>query len=179
MEKIKALFFEETLKHWHFEEIVKASRLSRERVNYFLKQLLKNELIIKVKPKVKMPYYIANREDARFRSEKRFYGLILIEKAGLFQHLNTLKEVKTAILFGSFSRGDWNKSSNIDLFIYGDAKDFDMIKFEKILKREVQLFEYSNASLIKKELDAKLLPNIAKGFNIKGSLEPFEVTINT
>ena len=35
-----------------------------------------------------------------------------------------------------------------------------------------------NPNKIKKELDPKLLSNIAKGFNIKESLEPFEVMIN-
>ena len=178
MEKIKELFFEETLRHWHFEEVVKAAGMSRERVNFYLKQLLKQYFIIKVKPRAKMPYYIANREYARFRTEKRFSGLNLLEKAGLFEHINTIKEIKTAILFGSFARGDWNKSSDIDLFLYGDDAEFSKVRFEKILKREIQVFSFNDAKEIKKELDPKLLPNIAKGFNIKSNLEPFEVILN-
>ncbi|MBU0536501.1 MAG: hypothetical protein KKE20_06025, partial [Nanoarchaeota archaeon] len=60
MERIKALFFEETLRRWHFENILEASGMSRERVNHYLKELLKERLIRRVKPRGRMPYYIAN-----------------------------------------------------------------------------------------------------------------------
>jgi predicted nucleotidyltransferase len=178
MNNIKKLFFGNTLRRWHFEDIVKESGMSRERVNYYLKQLVKNGFVIRAKPKCKMPYYTAHMEFAAFRLEKRFYGLSILQKSGLFGHLNSLKNVKSVILFGSFARGDWDKSSDIDLFIFGDVEDFDKEKFEIILRREIQLFSYTDRKLMKKELDPKLIPNIYKGFNIKGGIEPFEVKIN-
>jgi len=177
-EIIKAIFFNDTLKRWHFEAIVKETKMSRERANYFLKQLIKERFIKRVKPKGKMPYYLANRESPKFRTEKRFFGLNLIERSGLFEHLNSLKNVKTAILFGSFARGDWSKSSDIDLFLYGDDRYFAKGEFESKIKREIQLFSYKDPNRIKKILDPKLLLNIVKGFNIKESLEPFEIMIN-
>ncbi len=152
--------------------------MSRERVNYYLKQLVKNGFIIRVKQNGKMSYYTAQRESEMFRLEKRFYGLNTLQKSGLFEHLNSLKNIKSIMLFGSFVRGDWDKSSDIDLFIFGDARDFDKEKFEIKLGREIQLFSYKDKKLIKKELDPKLMPNIYNGFNIKGSIEPFEVKIN-
>jgi len=176
-EKIKALFFNETLKRWHFEEIIKESRMSRERANYFLRELLKEDFIKRIKPRGKMPYYLANRDSIKFRNKKRLYGLSIIEKSGLFEHLSRIKNIKTAILFGSYSRGDWSKSSDIDIFIYGDDKDFKEAEFERRLKREIQVFSYKDAKKIKK-LDPKVIPNIIKGFYIKESLEPFRVDIN-
>ncbi len=175
---LKNLFFDEPLKRWHFEEIVKVSKLSRERANHQIRQLLKDNFITRTKKKGKMPYYTANAESETFRQEKRLHGLLIIEKSGLFGHLNSLKEIETAILFGSFSRGDWGKSSDIDLFIYGSDKSFNKPEFEKKLKREIQVFCYKDRDKIKKELDPKLIPNIIKGFNIKESLNPFEVTVN-
>jgi len=177
-ELLKRLFFRDTLRRWHFEDIVLELNISRERTNTFLKKLLKEKLIIRVKPRSKMPYYIANRDSPKFRVEKRSHGLKLIEKSGLFEQIHSITEIKTAILFGSFSRGDWNKSSDIDLFIYGDASRFEKGKFENKLSREIQLFNYSDPKKIKEELDPKLVPNIIKGFNIKGTLEPFEVKIS-
>jgi len=177
-EKIKSLFFNETLRRWHFEDIVRGAGISRERVNYFLKKLIKERFIQRIKPRGKMPYYISNRDSLKFRSEKRLYGLKLLEQTGLFEHLNSFEDIKTAILFGSFARGDWSRSSDVDLFIYGNAKYFDKGKLETKLRREIQLFSYQNTRKIKKELDPKLIPNIINGFNIKGSLEPFEVGIN-
>lgn len=177
MEEIKTLFFEDTLKRWHFEDIVRTSNMSRERVNYYLKELLKEKFIIHIKPKGEMPYYISNRELERFRTEKRFYGLSMLQKSGMFDHINSLRGIKTAILFGSFSRGDFSKSSDIDLFIYGDVEQFNKAKFELKIKREIQIFNYDNVNKMRKELDPKLIPNIFKGFNIKYSIEPFRVDI--
>ena len=88
------------------------------------------------------------------------------------------KGIKTAILFGSFARGDWNKSSDIDLFIYGDDSGFDKAGFERKLGREIQVLSYIDSHMMSKELDPKLLPNIARGFQIKESLEPFTVTVH-
>lgn len=176
-EKIKALFFNETLKRWHFEEIVTETEMSRERVNHFLRELLKENFIKRIKPRGKMPYYTSNLAFPKFRNEKRLYGLSIIEKSGLFEHLSRLKNVKTAILFGSYARGDWSKSSDIDIFIYGDDKDFAEAKFERRLKREIQVFSYKDPKKIK-ELDPKIIPNIIKGFYLKESLEPFKVDVN-
>lgn len=177
MEVIKLLFFGNTLKRWHFEDIVKTSKMSRERVNHYLKLLLKQKFISKVKPKKKMPYFIANKDSESFRMEKRIIGLKILQESGLFEHINSLKNIKSAILFGSFTRGDWNNSSDIDLFIYGNCDEFEKGSFELKLNREIQLFNYCNPEEIK-ILEPKLLPNIVKGFNIKGNLEPFKVDIN-
>src|SRR3989344_2700991 len=178
MELLKKLFFSETLRRWHFEELVRESGFSRERVNCFLNVLSKNKFILRVKPRGKMPFYVANRESAKFRAEKKLYGLQMLEKAGLLEHINALEKVKTAIIFGSFARGDWNKSSDVDIFIFGEVDDFKKGIFETKLKREIQLFNFEKAENVKKELDEKLLVNIVTGFNIKESLEPFEVVIN-
>ena len=177
-EVINRLFFEEPLRRWHFEAIVKASGISRERVNHFLKKLIAEKFAVKVKPRNKSPYYLANTESIKFRIEKRLYGLQLLEENGLFEYLNSLESIKTAIIFGSFARGDWGKSSDVDLFIYGDVKNFDKWKFESRLKREIQLFSYSSPFEIKSELDKKVIHNIVTGFNIKGNLGPFEVEVN-
>ena len=178
MEWLKGLFFDNTLRRWHFDDIVKESRMSRERVHHYLKELVTGGFVIRTKPRGKMPYYTANRESGGFRMEKRFYGLEFLQKSGLFGHLHSLKGVTSAILFGSFARGDWDKSSDIDLFIFGNLDNFLKDKFEMLLKREIQVFGYQDPKEMKKELDPTLIPNICKGFNIKGSLEPFEVKIH-
>ena len=170
-------FFQDTLRRWSFTDLVNESGMSRERVNHYLKELLNEKFIKRIKQNSKMPYYVADRDSSKFRFEKKIYGLTLLEQSGLFDHLKSLKGVKTAILFGSFARGDCNKSSDIDLFIYGNDEEFIKGVFEHKIKREIQLFSYQNQKEIKRQLDPKLLPNIVQGFNIKESLEPFEVLL--
>ncbi len=175
---LKPLFFSETLRRWHFEEIVRASGRSRERVSHFLKALLKEGFVKRAKQKGKMPYYTANRDSPLFRFEKRLYGLALLAKSGLFEHISNNNEIQTAIIFGSFARGDWNKSSDIDLFIYGNDRKINKAEFERKAGREIQLFSFKDAKEMKRQLDARLLPNIAKGFGIKEGIDVFEVKVN-
>ena len=178
MGKIKELFFKESLKYWHFEDLIRQSGLSRERVSKFLKLLLKEKFILRVKPRGKMPYYVANHGSHSFREQKRLFGLQQLAEGGLFEYISSLDGVKTAIVFGSFARGDWNKSSDIDIFIFGDTKSFDKKTFENRLGHEIQLFIFEDPKEVKHELDPGLIPNIVKGFNVKGTLEPFEVSIH-
>src|SRR3989344_4149608 len=178
MEKLKSLFYEQSLRRWHFKDLIEESELSRERVNYYLNQLKKEKFIQRIKAKAKMPYYSANIHSPAFRTGKRLYGLQILAESGLLAHLASCKGIKTAILFGSFARGDWNKSSDIDLFVYGDDTEFQKEIFERKLQHEIQLFAYQNKNEITKELDPAVIPNIVKGFHITENIEPFEVNIN-
>ncbi len=175
---LKPLFFQSPLQHWHFKDIIQESGLSRERVNFYLRELLKEQFILRKKLKRKQPYYQPQIQSPSFRLEKRLYGLSLLQESGLFEHLLSSPEIKTAVLFGSFARGDWGKSSDVDLFIYGQDTNLDQGKFELKLHRELQVFSFKSASEIKKKVSPALLSNIAKGFNIKWTLEPLEVSVH-
>lgn len=178
MNPLKPLLFKDTLRHWYFKDLVKESKLSRERVHHYLQELLKENFTKRIKPPHKMPYYLAQYENPKFRMEKRLFGLQLLEESGLFEKIIQCEEIKTAILFGSFFRGDWGKSSDIDLFFYGDDAHFDIGRFELQLQRGVQVFSFKDVKEIRKKVSSALLENIAKGFNIKGNFEPFEVKIH-
>ena len=178
MNSLKRLFFEQTLRHWHFEDLVKESQRSRERVSYFLKELRKEDVVKRIKPRREMPYYVAHRENPKFRTEKQLFGLTRLEQSGLFEHLASCPGIETAIIFGSFARGDWNKSSDVDLFIYGHDEDFDKAAFELKLQRNIQVFSFQQPKRMQEELEPAVIPNIIKGFNIKGTIEPFGVSIN-
>jgi len=174
MDKIINLFFEESLRRWHFEDIIRESGMSRERVNYYLKKLVKEGYVAYNKKEGKMPYYTAN-VDARFRTEKRLYGLNKIKE--LIWHLASLEKLDTAIIFGSFARGDFGKSSDIDLFVFGDDSDLEKGKFEKSFGREIQLFSYNESKDIRM-LEPKVVANILEGFKVKGNLDCFKVVVN-
>ncbi len=175
---LKPLFFQSPLQHWHFKDLIKESKLSRERVNFYLKELVKEKLILRKKILRKQPYYCAQTKNIGFRLEKRLYGLSLLKESGLFEYILSSPEIKTAILFGSFARGDWGKSSDVDIFIYGQDTEMDKGKFELKLHRELQVFSFKSVPEVKKKVSPNLLSNIAKGFNIKGTLEPLEVSVH-
>lgn len=175
-ENVRELFFNYPTKHWHFEELVKKSGLSRAQTNIWLKKMLKEKIIKKIKEKGKTPFYISIY-NTKYKVQKKMYALSKFEKIGFLNHLSSLKDAKTIIIFGSFSRADWHNESDIDLFIYGNSKGFEKGYYEKKLNREIQVFEYKNKKDLKK-LDKSIIPHILSGINIKNNIEPFEVKIN-
>jgi len=51
------------------------------------------------------------------------------------------KSIKYCLIFGSFARGDYKEGSDVDLFVIGNFKSFDMYKIlkpiEEKIKREI------------------------------------------
>ena len=170
------LFFNEPTKHWHFENILKESSLSRDKANKWLKRFLGEKLIKKIKLKGKMPYYIGNHEHPSYRNKKKLYALTKFYESGFLNHLQSLKKAKTVILFGSMARSDWYSESDIDLFIYGDDDDLEIGKYELKLKREIQLFNAKNKNNLEK-MGKGLIQNIIQGNLIKGNLDFLGVNI--
>ncbi len=175
-EDLKELFFNYSTKQWHFEELVNTSGLTRTNTNLWLKRLMKESLITRIKPRGKMPYYLSKYSDAKFKVQKKVFALQQFEKTGFLEHLSSLP-AKTVIIFGSFSRADWHNESDIDLFIYGPADNFEKGHYEKVFHREIQVFHYEHEKDIKR-LEPAVLPRIMAGIHVKGQGEPFQVSIN-
>src|SRR3989338_3789669 len=163
-------------KYWHFAQLQKETKLSKPSLSRWLGKFIKLGLIKKMKPRGKAPYYIGMEENPEFLSKKRLHAIKLLTDSGLVSHLSTLKGAKVVILFGSFSRADWHKDSDIDVFIYGKDEDFEQAKFEAALKREIQVHEASNKKEMKKM--SRMLPYIIAGDFIKGSIDDLGVKIH-
>ena len=176
-ENVLSLFFEYPSKHWHFEDILKEAKISRPQANLWLKKFIKEELIKKIEPKNKNPYYVGNYESPNYQNNKKIYALENLNKTGFLKHLLELPKAKTIILFGSLSRWDWYKDSDIDLFILGNAEGFKEGEFSRRLHRDIQLFSFESKRDLK-DLNPGLLKNIISGYRIKGNLNFLEVKPN-
>jgi predicted nucleotidyltransferase len=175
-ENVLELFFNSP-RHWHFEELLQESGLSRGRLNNWLHKFLTEGIIKRHKKKGKMPYYVGNFGHPAYTNRKRLYILTKFYKTGFLNHLQELPKAKTIILFGSMVRSDWYKDSDIDLFIYGSDEMLEQAKFERKLSREIQVFTAKNSCDLKKFKPA-LLTNIAQGYIVKGQLDFATVTVN-
>ncbi|HLC90417.1 MAG TPA: nucleotidyltransferase domain-containing protein [Candidatus Nanoarchaeia archaeon] len=172
-ENLLKLFFNQPLKPWHFEEILKTGKISRPQASLWLKKFLQEQLIKKIHPKNKKPYYVADYESPNYQNCKRILALQKLHQSGLLNVLVSLKEAECIILFGSFSRWDWYEQSDIDLFIYGKIPPLNFRKFESIVHHEIQIFNAGTEKDLQK-LGPALLRNIIKGITIKGDI-PLEV----
>jgi predicted nucleotidyltransferase len=64
------------------------------------------------------------------------------------------------LVFGSYSIGEDIESSDIDLFMISKSKKIDVKKFEKKLKREINLLVVDNLNKIEKPLLNKIYNGI-------------------
>ncbi len=174
-ELVLDLFFNEPTKHWHFEEILKTVKISRPQAANWLREFMREGIVKRVKPQGKMPYYVGNYEGSAYQSRKRLFALNGLEKKGFLSHLSGLRHAEAVILFGSMSRWDWTKESDIDLFVYGNADGFDKGAFRAKLGREIEMFVCKNKEELQKFKPA-LLRNIVEGYLVKGSLNFVQVS---
>lgn len=171
------LFFDSPTREWHFEEILKEAKIARSKATMWLKKFTKEGIIRRIKEKGKMPYYISNHDSPSYQNKKKIFALSRLYESGLLNHLCSLKNAKTVILFGSFARWDWHKGSDIDIFIYGSTEGLSIAKYELILHHDIQLFICKDKKSLK-GLGSGLINNIIQGELVKGILDFVKVNLN-
>jgi len=174
-ELVLGLFFNEPTKHWHFEEVLGAAGISRPQAARWLHKFIREGLVLRLKPRQKMPYYVSNYENPSYQSKKRLFALNELEKEGFLGHLAGLQKAHAVVLFGSFSRWDWHAESDIDVFIYGDTKGFEHERFRGKLHREIETVVCKDVAALRR-LQPALLRNILEGYVVKGALDFVRVT---
>ena len=99
---------------------------------------------------------------------KRIDNLSLIYETGFADFLEKNFMGRTIILFGSYSRGEDHFNSDIDIAIIGGKeKKLDLIKFEKIFEKQININFYSSF----KEIHNDLKESILNGILLLGSVE--------
>lgn len=176
-ESVLELFFEEPTREWHFEEILNGAKISRSKASIWLKRFMKERLVRRVKEKGKMPHYLGDFKSPAYKNRKRLFAMSKMYESGLLDELVALEKARTVIIFGSLARSDWNKDSDVDLFIYGDTQGLRTAKYEIRLGRDIQVFACSNHDELKK-LGPGLIKNIIKGQLIKGDLSFVKVSVD-
>jgi len=168
-ENVLGLFFNESSKHWHFTEILRQAKISRQQANKWLKKLLKEKVIVKVKSKGKMPFFKAHFDHPNYQYKKRLFALQELYDSGFLTHLKQLPKARTIIIFGSYARADWHTTSDIDLFIYGDDEGLDIPTYWGKLHRPIQPWVFPSSEEMK-EVQSGLLKNVINGYLVKGNL---------
>jgi len=169
-EKVIELFFNNPTKEWHFEDILKEAKITRSKAGRWLKKFTKQKLINRVKEKGRMPYYACNYGSPVYKNAKKLFALNQLYESGFLNHLGSLEKARTVIVFGSFSKSDWYKNSDIDIFIYGDPEGLSITKYELKLHRDAQLFICRNKDELN-NFGKGLIRNILKGNLLKGDLD--------
>ncbi len=174
-DNIVGLFFNEPTKHWHFKDIVNQAGISGQRANFWLKKLVADRIIKRIKISGQMPYYIANFNTSAYKNSKKIFALNKMQDTGLLNRLSALKKAKAVVLFGSFARSDWNTESDVDIFVLGDPGELESGSLWEGRTLEVHTCRTQEDI---KAIRSGLMNNVVKGFFIKGSVHDLvEVSI--
>ncbi len=170
-------------KDWEFNisELSKDTGINKGVISRLIKQLEKDNLI-KVNKKGKIILFRINKENLIikeliipiFKSEKDFFDLYIKPDILKLKSKNT----ESVLLYGSYSRGEFTLTSDIDLMVILKRKDNTTIKAvtEKFLEKDVilntdiislkefrKLYKMKEPLFIKIEQNHKVL--VGKSFN--------------
>ncbi len=173
--RLLEIFFNYPTRHWHFEELLKEGDLSRKQLALWLHTFQKHGIITHTKHRKQMPYYLANYQNPHYQNKKKLFAFTRLYASGLLDYLCSFR-AQAIILFGSFTRWDWHKGSDIDLFFSGDISQLYLGKYEIALQRDIQVFGFQNKEELQK-IPPALLRNIIKGQLVQGNLDFLEVKL--
>ncbi len=173
-ERVLELFLNEPSRHWHFKDVVRTARISEPAADKWLKKFLKENIIQRVKPRGKMPHFIGNYRHENYQNKKRIYAMQKLYETGLLKKLQQLKNARAIVIFGSFSRSDWNTQSDVDIFVLGDPED---LKFGTLWgglgfqgkAREIQVHSFKSLRETR-NIRSGLMKNVVKGYFVKGDI---------
>ena len=152
---------------FQLREMSRRINLAPKSVKLYLEELEKENLIIKKEHRIhKYPVHYANRDNDYFKFLKRLNIIRRIKESGLLDYLDEECMPDVIILFGSASKGEDVKDSDIDLYLQCDEKKLDLSKYEGELKRKINLFFKKSFDKLSEELKK----NIINGYKLKGYL---------
>ncbi len=171
--KVLGVFFDDPMPEgggFQLRELSRKIKLAPISVKRYLKEMEKEGIITKLKSRVQgFPLYKANVDSEKYRFYKKINTLSLIFESGLLKYIQEEAMPDAIVLFGSASRGEDTRKSDLDIFIQCKKTKLDMNKYEKSIGRNINLFFAEKLD----ELSTELRNNIINGIIVKGYLKAF------
>lgn len=184
-EKVYQAYFESKKSSLYFNEIKELSKLSDSSLAATLNRLTKNNVLAKEKTKSNTFYKIKDKKLFALKFSEiaiiKFNSLNAGVKTPLRNFLkNVPKEIYTIILFGSASRREEQKESDIDLLVVAekktDQKD-NKREAELTSKHPISLFQASTHQFLENKDDI-ILQARKTGFPIYKEQNFYEAVLN-
>ncbi|MEK6912763.1 MAG: nucleotidyltransferase domain-containing protein [Nanoarchaeota archaeon] len=170
-ERVKEHFLKNPSSKLRVRQIERELKLPLPSVIRYCKELEK-EGILKKTEISETVFYSADRTSKKFILEKRIFNIKEISDSGLIEYLVSEYSNPVIVIFGSYSKGEDTEESDIDIYIETPSKkEIKIDKFEKILRKEIQIFKQSNLVQIENK---HLRNSIINGFCLNNSLEVFK-----
>jgi predicted nucleotidyltransferase len=159
-------FIEDNYRRINVREYARIQKISAPTASKILSSL-HNEGLLKKENDKQYIYYYADKESALFIDLSRIYWRLLLEHTGLVSFIEAELLNPIIILFGSLSKAEAKKDSDIDLAVFSiSKKEIPSEKYERKLKRRIQLMLFQKRDDVK---SPELLNNILNGYIVTGS----------
>jgi predicted nucleotidyltransferase len=169
-DRIKEYFLENPTAKLRIRQIERTLKAPLPSVIRYVKELEKEE-ILENSEIAGIKLFLAARSSEKYKLEKKCYNTKRIFNSGLIEYLKNEFSNPTITLFGSYAKAEDIEKSDIDLYIETPKiEKINLEKFEKILNKKIQIFNYTN---IKKIENKELANNIINGILLNGFLEVF------
>lgn len=162
MGQLERLFFNYPGKDFHIREIARLLNRPKSSVSYRINKLLEDNIIKKNKTGV-FTSFRANDQHDMYRFKKRQEGILNIIHSGLIDYLDK-RNPRCIILFGSFAKAEYDAESDIDIFVQAKDTRLQLSKYEKDLRRTINVFFEPDLN----KLSPELLNNILNGIKLRG-----------
>ena len=157
-------FFEDCYKRYSVREYSRLLKISPPTASKILKMLHKENLLKITKENIYL-FFWANKENKNFIDLSRIYWNYKL--ADFIEYINQTLVDPTIILFGSLSKAETKIDSDIDIALFANKRELNVKEFEKILKREFQIFIFNSPRDVKNK---ELLNNLINGFILQGKI---------
>ncbi len=165
-DEVTEFFYNFPQKEFHIRELARAAKIPKSTLQREIKNLLSAGLI---KKKKRIPYsvYVSDETNFWYKFRKRESLIEKIYYSGLIDFLDKLLHPQVIILFGSGAKGEYVHKSDIDLFVLSSEKQVNLVKYERKLKRKINLLIKDNYN----QLSPELFNNIINGYKLKGYIK--------
>jgi len=165
--RIKNFFFVHPTEKLRVRQIERSVNIPLPSAIRYVKELIGEGILRKITIS-NTDFYTADRSSKRFLEEKRLFNLKSLPP--LIEYIIAEYNNPVIVLLGSYSRGEDTENSDIDLYVEHPSRIKGIEKFEKSLKRDIQIFNYKSINEVRNKEFAN---NIANGIVMNGFLEVF------
>jgi predicted nucleotidyltransferase len=172
LDEVAKVFYDFPTQEHYLKGISRDIGMAHTSVKTRLNELKKIGIIkeeVRKKGKRSFPIYRADLSSAVYRKHKAASNHLSLIGTGIIEFLQNQTMPKTIVFFGSYQKGEDTEGSDIDLFIQAEESDLDVGKFEKKMRRKIQLH-------FKKDFNSyppELKNNIINGIVLQGYLKVF------
>jgi predicted nucleotidyltransferase len=163
--KILQVFFDNPNKKFQLRQLSRITTISLPSIKKYVEDLVKQDLISEVNNGVYKGYKSCFSQ--KYKMLKRNDLLLRLNESGLIKEIQTMFTPNCIIIYGSAVQGTDDERGDVDLFVQSAKKDLDTSKYEKKIKRTINILYEPNIE----KIDNTLKNTLSNGIVLNGFLK--------